>query len=403
MAAPPTRRRSFLTLPSTLKDDRPRGLKTHRSLASVRTAIFDGSTSISGSTSGSSQPTPAAERQPQERGCSARRVLGTAALALISFAAGSWRSSASGEGCSANNGAAYPPGIDFHPNGNTNNETSLAGLAPPDPRNRPFYDLVVAVLAIGGDSEEAQEEIARVRRVYARYGDGEVVHAGGGSGAASTAPPLTFRVVFVVGRAGLPDGVELPGAGLLLGDFYHVDVREGYSHLSDKTRAMAGLAEHLRFRFLAKTDGDTFPCLSRATQQLLELPEEQQPRVYAGMLNKCGTVFPKGHKLHDPEFLAATGGTIDCHPMYHQGAFYILGEAIVNHLNRSRDMLTVMSVEDAMMGLWLLGVDKVILDIGGSFYCKCFTQPVPQKKLPFYHFCKTDEKMDACIRDFGAC
>lgn len=42
-----------------------------------------------------------------------------------------------------------------------------------------------------------------------------------------------------------------------------------------------------------------------------------------------------------------------------QGAFYVLGEHIVEHLNRSRDMLKVMSVEDAMMGLWLLGVDKV--------------------------------------------
>lgn len=34
--------------------------------------------------------------------------------------------------------------------------------------------------------------------------------------------------------------------------------------------------------------------------------------------SRCGTVFPEGHKLHDPEFLAATGGTITCHPMYHQ-------------------------------------------------------------------------------------
>eukprot|EP00903_Cladosiphon_okamuranus_P017344 g15979.t1 len=198
-------------------------------------------------------------------------------------------------------------------------------------------------------------------------------------------------------RSGLPKDVDLSGAGLLLGDFYHVDVREGYTHLSDKTRAMAGLAEHLRFRFLAKTDGDTFPCLSRATQQLLELPQEQQPRVYAGMLNKCGKVFPKGHKLHDPEFLAATGGTINCHPMYHQGAFYILGEAVVDHLNRSRDMLAVMSVEDAMMGLWLLGVDKVMLDIGGSFYCKCFTHPVTQTKLPSIRLLTAETKRRAVL------
>lgn len=31
----------------------------------------------------------------------------------------------------------------------------------------------------------------------------------------------------------------------------------------------------------------------------------------------------------------------------------------MEHLHRSRDVLTVMSVEDAMVGLWLLGVDKV--------------------------------------------
>lgn len=43
----------------------------------------------------------------------------------------------------------------------------------------------------------------------------------------------------------------------------------------------------------------------------------------------------------------------------HQGAFYVLGEDIVRHLYRSRDLLTVMSVEDAMVGLWLLGIDKV--------------------------------------------
>lgn len=46
---------------------------------------------------------------------------------------------------------------------------------------------------------------------------------------------------------------------------------------------------------------------------------------------------------------------------------------------------------------------QVMLDIGGSFYCKCFTHPIPQTKLPFYHNCKTNEKMDACLRDFGAC
>lgn len=247
MPALPARRRSFFSLPTALEDDRPRGLKTHRSLASVirRTAAVAGGGSSSGSLT-----TPAPEQQPQARAFTARLILGMAALALVSFAAGSWRSCTAGELCgedSSSNGAAFPAGIDIHPNGHRNVSTSISaartgpGLPPEDARERPFYDLVVAVLAVGGDSEQARDEIARVRKVYARYGSKVVP-----GGPTSTAAPLTFRVVFVVGRAGLPEDVELPGAGLLLEDFYHVDVREGYAHLSDKTKAMTGLADHLR-------------------------------------------------------------------------------------------------------------------------------------------------------------
>lgn len=104
--------------------------------------------------------------------------------------------------------------------------------------NRPYFDLVIAVLVVGGASKEALEEIARVRRVYARYGT-KVVPSG-------NVTALTFKLVFVVGRDGLPPGTEVPESGLLQGDFYHVDVREGYEHLSDKTKAIMGLSEHLR-------------------------------------------------------------------------------------------------------------------------------------------------------------
>lgn len=110
---------------------------------------------------------------------------------------------------------------------------------PPAAADRPHYDLVVAVLVVGGDSQADQDEIARVRRVYSRYSS-EVVPDGG------SAPPLSLRVIFVVGRAGLPENAVLPDTGLLLGDFFHLDVREGYRHLSDKTKEMMGLSEHLR-------------------------------------------------------------------------------------------------------------------------------------------------------------
>lgn len=102
--------------------------------------------------------------------------------------------------------------------------------------DRPYYDLVVAILVVGGDSPEAQAEIARARRVYDRYGN-KVVPEGGNS------KPLSLKYVFVVGKGELD---EVPETGLLLGDFFHVNVREGYTHLSDKTKAMTALSAHLR-------------------------------------------------------------------------------------------------------------------------------------------------------------
>lgn len=129
--------------------------------------------------------------------------------------------------------------VDF-PLATTLNKSGVLAPSLPLYANRPFYDLVVAVPVVGGDSDDALEEIARVRRVYARYEGGQVVPDGG------SAPPLTFRVIFIVGRAGLPEETELAETGLLLGDFFHVDVREGYTHLGDKTGAMVALSEHLR-------------------------------------------------------------------------------------------------------------------------------------------------------------
>ena len=39
----------------------------------------------------------------------------------------------------------------------------------------------------------------------------------------------------------------LPESGLLLGDFFHLDIREGYTRLGEKTKGMMALSEHLRY------------------------------------------------------------------------------------------------------------------------------------------------------------
>lgn len=47
------------------------------------------------------------------------------------------------------------------------------------------------------------------------------------------------------------------------------------------------------------------------------------------------------------------------HDVSWQGGFYLLGYRLVRYLYISSEFLTVMLLEDAMVGTWLLGVDKV--------------------------------------------
>lgn len=224
----PTRRRNLLA-------EDAKELTPHHSFASGRSVESDGTNNSLAS---------AAQQPP--RSLTARGLLVTVVLALMSYAAGSSRSctSASSQGTSTVSPTSIFPGnqkISTGGDGDQHVGLGLTGLPPADARHRPYYDLVVAVFVA---STESHDEISRVRKVYARYGS-EVVPAGNGG---TSTPPLTFKVVFVVGRAGveLPEDVQLPDTGLLMGDFYHVEVREGYKHLSDKTKAMTGLANHLR-------------------------------------------------------------------------------------------------------------------------------------------------------------
>lgn len=229
----PTRRRTSLA--EDEKESTPHRFSSARSVESDGTSCSLGLGLAS------------AAQQAPPRGLTARGVIVTVVLLLISYAAGSSRSCTT---ASSQRTPAAPPRFNFH--GNRNISTGggdqhaglgLPGLPPADARHRPYYDLVVAVFV---SSKESQEEISRVRKVYARYGS-EVVPGGvGNGGVGEVTPALTFRVVFIVGRAGLPEDVQLPDTGLLMGNFYHVDVREGYKHLSDKTKAMTGLVDHLR-------------------------------------------------------------------------------------------------------------------------------------------------------------
>ncbi|CAM9607614.1 unnamed protein product [Phaeothamnion confervicola] len=292
----------------------------------------------------------------------------------------------------------------------TPSPSRISGLAsdadaPLPPRQ--YYDLVVAILIKGPGTPEGAAEMERMRHLYARYGGALCLGSDVGMPAGSKAPDWTFRYVLVVDGASSGVG-PVPPNGVVAGDMYHVDAPGGFEHISDKTLALMSLAAHFDFRFLAKTDSDTFPCLRRLAAVVENAaPPAEQPRLYAGLLTKCGDVVAKGELMHDARYAKATGGVLKCHPMYHQGAFYLLGRGLVDHLYRSRHDLQVIFNEDAMVGLWLLGVRRTVVDIGGAFNCRCQGRPpvvrLAALPLPFYHSCKLPGQIEACEDRLGLC
>jgi hypothetical protein len=63
---------------------------------------------------------------------------------------------------------------------------------------------------------------------------------------------------------------EVGSSGALIGDNFYVDVDTGFENISQKTLAMMALVDHIDFRFLAKADVDTFPCLRRIAEVRLK-------------------------------------------------------------------------------------------------------------------------------------
>jgi hypothetical protein len=168
----------------------------------------------------------------------------------------------------------------------------IAAIIPATVANPPHVDLAIAVLVKGSD----QAELDRVRQVYSRYSSSSIGNVGSDDA-------WSYRLIFVVADPAAPEG------GALDGEHFRVNVASGYDKLSAKTLATMALRRHLSFSFLAKTDSDSYPCMHRLRQALANAGALNDTRLYAGMLNECGKLFPKGHKLHDEPFMQATGGS----------------------------------------------------------------------------------------------
>lgn len=273
-------------------------------------------------------------------------------------------------------------------------------------------DFVLAIFS--PDTPAGAHKRAQMRKIYSVYEDGKVEE--------TVSPPsrdprayenLRFAKAEVIFIIGVTDAERVG----LVGDEYFILAEPGYDKIAVLTLEMSGLVDHIDLKYLIKSDDDTIVCLRRLLTKLLDVPEDRQEKVYAGVATYCGAypdnpavgmVFKDASsKWYDEKFVTHTMGSLSCYPVYMQGAMYVLGRQLVDYLHRNRKVLATFTNEDVTVGTWLLGVDRELVSLdhflnpfSSLWGCKCALKkkiPVTAKRHGiFFHDCKSDEQLYSC-------
>ncbi|KAG5178399.1 galactosyltransferase-domain-containing protein [Tribonema minus] len=276
----------------------------------------------------------------------------------------------------------------------------------------PTYDMLLVVFS--GDSEDDAKRRDLMRRIYGRYRGRVVLNRG-----KKSRKKYKFKLVFVRGRSDAPED------GVLNGDTLLINAPDGYRNIVHKTKGMVSLLKHVNFKYLMKSDDDTFVCVQQVFHRLHNLPEETKKKVYAGVPTHCnmpghqmvGRVFSDPtHKWYDERYVEHTMGSMECYPPYHQGAGYILSRSLVEFLYKGRDHLLTFINEDVTMGTWLMGVDRSVVslrDLDGArlWECTCASYRFAHdaafhknhQNNAFFHNCKQAWQMLKCAIAMGTC
>eukprot|EP00966_Prymnesium_polylepis_P334621 7389993-Prymnesium_polylepis.1 len=179
-------------------------------------------------------------------------------------------------------------------------------------------DLVVLILSSRHRELGPSKRRAAVRRAWAHasslgpLADDDSVGVGAPADCA-------VRFLFVMGGG--------RRAHLWQGDVLVLPVADGYRQITQKVLvAFEWVAQNMAFKYLLKTDDDSFVCLARLLDLLLPLP---RAALYLGVVNRDHAVVTSGrHRWADREYAQLFNRTV--YPPYMQGAGYVLSADLVN-------------------------------------------------------------------------
>ena len=147
-------------------------------------------------------------------------------------------------------------------------------------------------------------------------------------------------------------------ARMVAPDVLELPVEDGYRELTHKVLgALRWSLTQLPFKYLLKTDDDSFVCVARLLEVLRPLPRE---RLYLGALNAHHHVITQGkaarqyERWKDPAYVALFNRSV--YAPYMQGAGYVLSADLVAlAAERAARLPQMPAVEDALVGTLVEG------------------------------------------------
>ena len=200
------------------------------------------------------------------------------------------------------------------------------------------YDLVVLILS------SRQKELNPLRRREAVRRSWAHTSSELGVADASAAERCSLRHVFVVGGSKKP-------AHLWSHDVLVLPVADGYRQIVHKViGALRWLIGSLPFKYVLKTDDDSFVCTARLLELLRPLPRR---KLYLGVINPHHKVITSGpttyERWRDSTYVELFNRTV--YAPYMQGAGYVLSADLAAlSVERAVALPTLPAVEDALIG-----------------------------------------------------
>lgn len=232
-------------------------------------------------------------------------------------------------------------------------------LRPPASDGQLSYDLVALVLS----SNKAALQPGRRRQAVRQSWADEDARLGSPD---DGAPSCSLRVIFVLG------GSEAP---TLRGDELSLPVEDGYRQLSQKVLgAMAWLLDSVAFKFVLKTDDDSFVCLARLLALLHAFGGGGGRGLYLGAISKKHKVITNPRHEHferwgDVEYVELFNRTV--YATYMQGAGYVLSADLVDVATRRAAAIPRLpAIEDALVGTLVEGSNASVTNKPTAFRYK---------------------------------